>query len=95
MLYCPTATSGCVNEGLTDASLVTVKDPVTGRLIRHVKHFSGYNVAAGDASDPTIGVGIGGLSIGLSFNREQGGDADVDGHKSSGFMLASGREEQH
>jgi len=96
VLYCPTVGSACVNEALTDPSLATVKDPVTGRLIRHVKHFSGYNVAAGvDCSatpgDPSCSSTVGGMSMGMSMNRVQ---EDADGHKSSGFMLASGREGQ-
>jgi hypothetical protein len=46
--YCPTATSSCFNEAKDDPSLATVRDPKTGKITRRVKHFSGYNVAAGD-----------------------------------------------
>jgi hypothetical protein len=48
ILYCPTATSGCYDESNLDPELATVRDPVTGRITRRIKHFSGYNVAAGD-----------------------------------------------
>jgi hypothetical protein len=50
ILYCRTPTAGCTNEALTDPTLATVVNPVTGTLTRRIKHFSGYNVAAGDAA---------------------------------------------
>jgi hypothetical protein len=46
--YCPTVTGRCYNEALTDLSLATVRDPRTGKVTRRIKHFSGYNVAAGE-----------------------------------------------
>ena len=48
ILYCATPTSPCINEALNDASLITNHDPLTGKVWRRIKHFSGYNVAAGD-----------------------------------------------
>jgi hypothetical protein len=48
ILYCPTATSGCYNEAISDPTLLTVRNPLTGKVTRRIKHFSGYNVAAGD-----------------------------------------------
>lgn len=48
ILYCPTATSGCFDESVNDPTLLTVRNPITGRVTRRIKHFSGYNVAAGD-----------------------------------------------
>ena len=36
----------CLNEGLLDPSVRTQRDPQNGFLIRKVKHFSGYEVAA-------------------------------------------------
>ncbi len=51
ILYCPSANSQCVDESKTDVTLVTVRDPITGKVTRRIKHFSGYNVAAGDASE--------------------------------------------
>jgi hypothetical protein len=47
ILYCVTDTSACYDESITDLSLVTLRDPVTGKVTRRVKHFSGYNVGAG------------------------------------------------
>ncbi len=44
MLYCPDK-SKCVDESLTDASLVTSIDRTHNMLFRRVKHFSGYTVA--------------------------------------------------
>ena len=44
--YCVTATSACVDESLTDPSLITNTDPATGYIFRRIKHFSGYNVVA-------------------------------------------------
>lgn len=37
----------CVDEGLTDASLKTYRDPTAGIIYRRLKHFSGYNVVFG------------------------------------------------
>jgi len=51
ILYCPTATSGCFDESLSDPTLKTVRDPLTGRIGRRIKHFSGYNIAAGRDAD--------------------------------------------
>jgi hypothetical protein len=58
ILYCPYATGGCYDESKLDPSVATFRDPVTGRIMRRIKHFSGYNVAAGDdgsdgSTDPT------------------------------------------
>jgi hypothetical protein len=55
ILYCPGVTSNsgsgsngtCYDESKRDPSLVTVRDPLTGKITRRIKHFSGYNVAAG------------------------------------------------
>ena len=44
MLYCPDK-SKCVDESLTDKSLVTSIDRANSMLFRRVKHFSGYTVA--------------------------------------------------
>lgn len=51
--YCATSVSACANEALTDATLRTAHDPITGRVTRRIKHFSGYNVAAGAVDDPS------------------------------------------
>jgi hypothetical protein len=53
ILYCPEATGACYDESLSDPSLLTVRNLLTGKLTRRIKHFSGYNVAAGrDEGDP-------------------------------------------
>lgn len=44
MLYCPDK-GKCVDESLTDNSLVTSIDRQNNMLFRRVKHFSGYTVA--------------------------------------------------
>lgn len=50
--YCPSSLAGsCIDESLTDPSVATVKDPVTGKLIRRVKHFSGYSLTSGRSSE--------------------------------------------
>ena len=49
--WCPTTSSPCINEALSDSTELTQHDPVSGRVWRRIKHFSGYNVAAGDDSD--------------------------------------------
>ncbi|MGH7617361.1 MAG: hypothetical protein ACREPM_09055 [Gemmatimonadaceae bacterium] len=51
ILYCPSAHSQCKDETKSDPSLVTYRDPITHKLTRRIKHFSGYNVAAGDDGD--------------------------------------------
>ena len=53
ILYCPgqsgdSGSNSCYDESRNDVSLVTVRDPLTGKLTRRIKHFSGYNVAAGE-----------------------------------------------
>lgn len=46
ILYCPTSESiGCYDESLLDSSLVTTADWHNNRLLRRIKHFSGYMVA--------------------------------------------------
>ena len=47
ILYCADISGPCVDESLTDPSLVTYRDTVTGNYYRRVKHFSGYNIASG------------------------------------------------
>jgi hypothetical protein len=47
--YCHAANGavGCTDEGKTDASLTTYRDPSLGYIYRRLKHFSGYNVVFG------------------------------------------------
>jgi hypothetical protein len=50
--YCPSPdASSCIDESKNDPSVATVKDPITGKLIRRVKHFSGYSLTSGRDSD--------------------------------------------
>jgi hypothetical protein len=87
ILYCkkPKQNAQCIDESLIDPTLVTVRDPLTGHLERRIKHFSGYNVAAGRAMDSDM-------------NRSPGSQmSDASGSMNrthSGFMLASGRDEE-
>jgi hypothetical protein len=54
--YCQSINGGCINEALTDPTLATMHNPLTGKITRRIKHFSGYNVAVGrDASDYNVG----------------------------------------
>jgi hypothetical protein len=62
ILYCPETTGACYDESQNDPTLLTVRNPLNGRVTRRIKHFSGYNVAAG-AEDP--GSSDGGMG---SFN---------------------------
>jgi hypothetical protein len=77
ILYCPQATGACYDESVQDPTLLTVRNPLTGRVTRRIKHFSGYNVAAGrdgdtDPSDGEMGSfnmvapGSGALSVSAS-----------------------------
>jgi hypothetical protein len=45
--YCPDGATECIDESLADADLLTWHQPATGTYFRRVKHFSGYNIAAG------------------------------------------------
>jgi len=48
ILYCVDAV--CWDESVLDPSLATHRDPKSGFIYRQLKHFSGYEVAAGRAS---------------------------------------------
>jgi hypothetical protein len=68
ILYCPATDSKCFDEAKTDLSLVTVRNPITGKVTRRIKHFSGYNVAAGEEEERgggffNLNSGLQGLSI--------------------------------
>jgi hypothetical protein len=45
--YCQSINGSCVDEAKTDPTLLTVHNPITGKITRRIKHFSGYNVAVG------------------------------------------------
>jgi hypothetical protein len=83
IVYCADPTqpyAKCVNETAADPTLATVKDPVTGRMTRRIKHFSGYSITTGEPCDPSpedpdcVDAGDGGfmnrISAGaVSFDR--------------------------
>jgi hypothetical protein len=45
--YCQSINGSCEDETKKDPTLATVHNPITGKLTRRIKHFSGYNIAAG------------------------------------------------
>jgi hypothetical protein len=50
--YCPSSDAAdCVDESVMDSTLVTTTDPITGKLSRRVKHFSGYSLTSGRSTD--------------------------------------------
>ena len=49
--YCPDGAAECVDESIADADLQTYFTAATGTYFRRVKHFSGYNIAAGRSLD--------------------------------------------
>jgi hypothetical protein len=50
--YCQTEQqSSCVDESKLDPTVATVTNPVTGKLTRRIKHFSGYSLTSGRDSD--------------------------------------------
>ncbi|HEU5175313.1 MAG TPA: hypothetical protein VFT96_11210 [Gemmatimonadaceae bacterium] len=57
ILWVPTGSTSFVDEGATDPSLATVVDRSSGRLLRRLKHFSGYYVNLGYQAqcDPNTG----------------------------------------
>lgn len=84
ILYCPSITGACYDESKTDASLVTSRNPVTGKVTRRIKHFSGYLVGAGDGGDNAFNKT--GTSLTLpSANR-------TPETNRSGYILVSGRK---
>jgi hypothetical protein len=51
ILYCATPRSTCKDESKKDYTLLPMKNPITRKIQRRIKHFSGYNVAAGRDED--------------------------------------------
>lgn len=52
MKYCGPFSTVCVDESLTDASLLTTINAAAGTVSRRIKHFSGYVVAENGAPTP-------------------------------------------
>lgn len=63
ILFCSSPTATCIDESLTDPTLVTVTDPLTGTVTRRIKHFSGYLVGAGSYSSATMNKGASGYIL--------------------------------
>jgi hypothetical protein len=60
--YCRDANDkNCKDEASDDPTMLTVKDPITGKLTRRIKHFSGYNVFSGrdDGGDLSSSFSVG------------------------------------
>ncbi|HXT18746.1 MAG TPA: hypothetical protein VN706_24185 [Gemmatimonadaceae bacterium] len=78
ILYCVTASSGCVDESVTDPTMTTFRDGASGRLERRIKHFSGYNVFSGQPCMPSPDdpdcVDLGGEML---FDRDGGNHGGV------------------
>ena len=49
ILYCKNPHAHCVDEAKFDPTLATRRDPLTGQVMRRIKHFSGYLVGAGES----------------------------------------------
>jgi len=105
--YCPTATSACYNEAIDDPSLETLRDPKNGKLTRRIKHFSGYNVAAGEESDDSgfslsaDDLRLNGLrAVRKAFSASEGDARRIMDRINatrlwSGYILASGIEDEN
>jgi hypothetical protein len=80
--YCATPVS-CIDESLTDPSLVTHRVGNSRILYRRVKHFSGYVIAYGGDCTGTVQL----LDDGSLFCNT---DAGRGGDSRSGYVVASG-----
>jgi len=104
ILYCPEITGPCIDESKMDSTLATVRDPKNGKVTRRVKHFSGYNVAAGDSGDGLYDLSSNSVEtargtvaqLNASSVFPMRSDANVAFHRAargrrrSGYVLASG-----
>ena len=104
--YCPTATSECYDESKNDPSLTTVRDPRNGKITRRIKHFSGYNVAAGEEESDSSSYSLSVFDLALNNLRSvrkafSVGERDARTildrinatRQWSGYILASGIED--
>jgi hypothetical protein len=96
ILYCKNPSGACQDEALSDPSLLTMRDPINGKVTRRIKHFSGYNVAAGEGEELLDPLGIASLAtpsftVALAERKRQLFllSAAV-GRSKSGYILASG-----
>jgi hypothetical protein len=94
ILYCHNEHDKCVDESLTDPSLITERNPVTGKVTRRIKHFSGYNVGAGDDGSGLFNRTTTGVKVApqlspavVSPSVKTASNANV---RRSGYILVSG-----
>jgi hypothetical protein len=78
IIYC-NALAVCADESINDASLQTQRVGKSRVVVRRIKHFSGYYVAAGNECLGTLIV-----------DPDGGLWCELDGMSRSGYMLASG-----
>jgi hypothetical protein len=52
ILYCVNGNHACIDESKSDPSVATYRTS-TGKLVRRIKHFSGYSIINGEACDPS------------------------------------------
>jgi hypothetical protein len=98
ILYCKDASASCIDESKTDPSLLTLRDPVTGKLTRRIKHFSGYLIGAGDDSSSDGGSAMNKAPSGPrippsappTLSQPSLITASLSALRSSGYILASG-----
>jgi hypothetical protein len=102
--YCPSINSRCYDESKLDPTVATMRDPKNGKVTRRIKHFSGYNVAAGEEGDSSSVAAISVSSATTLFatvhsSRENAQYAGAIANlmvpvafvrKKSGYILASG-----
>ncbi len=108
ILYCPalpgqSGSSSCYDEAKKDPSLLTVRNPLTGKVTRRIKHFSGYNVAAGEGGEGESSFSLSAPDLRLNtiidvetmYPDVRGDDAaafleTVRAARRAGYILASG-----
>lgn len=67
ILYCADVGGACSDESKVDLTMATFRDPVSGRLTRRVKHFSGYSITTGAGCSDAMASDCG--DAGRGFNR--------------------------
>jgi hypothetical protein len=67
ILYCAQVGGTCSDESKVDLTMTTFRDPVSGRLSRRIKHFSGYSITTGANCNDAMASDCGDAS--RAFNR--------------------------